>query len=231
MKHLLTKYNSCDTFSLTCPYNEGYSIEYPYGKYKLDKVLGKQALANLEEHFKNNLLDRYNAFKNEINDLPDFETLYNEIKEETREYQKNWTKDKSPFISDTVYKKETKYHTPEQFYWHFYHDICHLQVFNESLEAMYKNNEERALDVEFDDEKYKVLKPYIKDIEVTFVWHCTVSGQLSKVFYIELNETTKEWLNQFESPFDIEGLEDLALYKNNELKYSCCTHEEFDNEY
>ena len=72
MKHLLVKYDSCDTFSLTCPYNDGYCKEYPYGKYKLDKHDGEQAAKKLEDFFKKNLFDRYNACKDEIDNLPDF---------------------------------------------------------------------------------------------------------------------------------------------------------------
>ena len=43
MKYILEKYDSCDTFSLTCPYNDGFSIDYPYGIYKLSEELGKCA--------------------------------------------------------------------------------------------------------------------------------------------------------------------------------------------
>lgn len=231
MKTLLNKYSNCDTFSLTCPYNDGFSIEHPYGIYHLEKKLGEHAFKEIQKETKKMLQIRYDKSKDEINNLPSFEVIYEDIKNETLEYYRNFNPKMGLFICDNVRKKLTKYHTPESFYWHFYHSIGLLCDYDTTLKNTYKNTPKRDLDAEFNDPKYSILKPYIKKIDVTFTWHCTTTTQLHKVFYIELNNTTKQWLEQFDSPFDITGLEDLALYQNNNLKYSCCTHEEMDSEY
>lgn len=64
---------------------------------------------------------------------------------------------------------------------------------------------------------------------MSFSWHCTM-GPLAKVHRFRLNDKTKKWLKQFKSDYDLEGLEDLALYKGDELLFSSCTHEVFHND-
>ena len=44
------------------------------------------------------------------------------------------------------------------------------------------------------------------------------------------NEETKKYLLKYNSDFDLVGLEDLALYKDNKIKFSSCTHEKFNSE-
>ena len=82
------------------------------------------------------------------------------------------------------------------------------------------------------DEKYKELIPFVKKREISFETHCTKSAALFETYYFELNDITKKWLLKYKSVFDFSDeypgdLQDLALYKDDELKFSSCTHEEY----
>ena len=82
------------------------------------------------------------------------------------------------------------------------------------------------------NDKYDVLKPYIKHKEISFHTHCTISSSLFETYYFELNDVTRQWLLNYKDAFsfDAEPLEDFALYKDFELKFSSCTHEGFSTE-
>ena len=85
------------------------------------------------------------------------------------------------------------------------------------------------------NEKYKELIPFIKKRELSFETHCTKSSVLFETYYFELNNITKKWLLKHKSVFDFDGenpneLQDLALYKDEELMFSSCTHEEYHSD-
>jgi len=48
-------------------------------------------------------------------------------------------------------------------------------------------------------------------------------------YYFKLNDETKKYLLKFDNDFCLEPLEDLAIYKDNELKFYSCTHERFNS--
>ena len=49
-------------------------------------------------------------------------------------------------------------------------------------------------------------------------------------YYFDLNDETKKFLLKFKNDFKIKGnLYDLAFYKNNELIFSSCTHEQYNS--
>lgn len=95
------------------------------------------------------------------------------------------------------------------------------------LNALSQNN--KALPIDFI--KNKVLRDNLIKYEISFQNHCTTSGCLMINYYFKLNGETKELLRNYKNDFeiDINSLEDLALYKDDELKFSSCTHEGFNS--
>lgn len=60
---------------------------------------------------------------------------------------------------------------------------------------------------------------------------CTQGGSFRCHFVFELNEHTWAWIAEYPDTDCFTGLlEDLALYKNGEIKLSCCSHEELYEE-
>lgn len=47
-------------------------------------------------------------------------------------------------------------------------------------------------------------------------------------YYFNLNSETKKYLLKFQDDFCLEPLEDLTLYKEDEIKFYSCTHEGFN---
>lgn len=48
-------------------------------------------------------------------------------------------------------------------------------------------------------------------------------------YYFKLNVESKNYLRQFRNDFCLRDLDDLALYKDDEIKFSSCTHEGFNS--
>lgn len=234
MKGLLEKYAESDTFSLTAPYSAGVTEKYPDGIYKIDKKLSDEVFVETEKYYKEELKHIYDGIiENERKKLPEFEVLYSDIYNEATEFHNKYRMGKpnsNKFLCDRFSDENTKYTEPEEV-WHFYEMLGALLDIKESLERMNKNVRERALDCELEWEKYLPLKPYLQEVKVSFHWHCTMSGELHKIFYIGLNDVTKKWLLKYKSDYDLTPLEDLAFYKNGQLMFSSCTHERFRNDF
>ncbi len=226
MEQLLEKYADCDEFSLTCDYNVA-DEKSPHGKYRLDRKTGDNAyrLIEFEQHDMCKALYAY-APEEEKKSLPPFDKLYADITAEVKELY-SLVKERPLFTGDMYSEGKMKYKGESALLHHMYHSAGFLQDCKGDLAAQYKNTLTRPADAEFDKEEFAPLKPYIGRVLVTYCWHCTVSDKLAKVFYIKLNDQTKQWLMQFKNDYALEGLEDLAFYKNGECRFSSCTHERF----
>lgn len=226
MKYILDKFNDCNIFSLTS--------RLPI---KNIPIIDKEHLLkqNLNNE-KNDLFKYYQYFAKKENIDIDFETLFNDIVKECEKfYSKIKGKDmaklckkrSSPFICDHV-GKDTKYSKPENLIWHFYCNIQNVFMSNDELSNLPETNGFQA-DTIFKD-KDIVLKNNFLKYEYTFSSHCT-KGPLQLVLYFKLNNETKDWLLQFKNDFDLEDseFEDLAIYNNDKIEFSSCTHEKFNN--
>ncbi|HBN12591.1 MAG TPA: hypothetical protein DD415_03155 [Clostridiales bacterium] len=221
-----------DSFSLTCPFNSGYDEEHPFGLYRVDSYLAERALNELEEWEKKTAERQYGCIpEKDRKKLPAFEMLYEEVKAECRDYRKGHKAkaDKfggNVFFGDEFSKGNTKYKKPAEL-WHVYEAVDFVETCRYTLDKTAENEKERPLDEVLDKEEYAGLKSSLIKTEVGFTWHCTTSGMLSETFFFKLNETTAEWLKKFENDYALEGLEDLAFYKDGKLIFSSCTHEKF----
>ena len=102
------------------------------------------------------------------------------------------------------------------------------------MELDLKDNLEKYADMSkkdlFNDlrtEENEVLYENLIKKEIGFSNHCTETGSLLLTYYFKLNNQTKAWLSQFKTDYDLNGLEDLAFYKNGKIMFSSCTHERF----
>lgn len=231
-KLLATFMPIADSFSLTCPFNSGYDEEHPFGLYRVDAKLAERALNELEEWEKKTAERQYGCIlEKDRKKLPAFETLYEEVKAECRDYRRKHAEkaDKfggNVFFSDEFSEGNTKYKKPAEL-WHVYEAVDFVETCRYTLDKTAENEKERPLDEVLDKEEYAGLKSSLIKTEVGFTWHCTTSGMLSETFFFKLNESTAEWLKKFENDYALEGLEDLAFYKDGKLIFSSCTHEKF----
>ena len=240
MQGLIKKYGSlADSFEIVTPFSpyETYTEENPNGIFRLSKEDGERAITLLDKEIKEILLSLYDKLpKVQKNQLPDFPVLCENIKVEILTHmcknKKELAKtDESPFLCDNIHKGKTQYAKPHKFFWHMYHSLQFLVECIQSVEAMKLNSKERHLDLELNDEKNSVLKPYLISVTPTFTWHCTTQNFLSLVFRFRLTEETKKWLLQFDTDYDIDPFEDLAFYKGNTLLFSSCTHEGYHKDF
>jgi len=226
MKYILDKFDNCNVFSLSS------SLPIKSIPTADKEELLKQNLNNEKEF----LLDRYEYFTQKEKVNIDFETLFNDIVRECEEFYsklgnesitKLCGKGSSPFICDHV-GNDTKYSKPLGLIWHFYHNIQHVLMSNESLSTIPETKDFQA-DLIFTDKDATLKNNFIK-YEYTFCSHCT-KGPLQLVLYFNLNNETKNWLLQFEDDFALadSNFEDLAIYNDDKLEFSSCTHEEFNS--
>ena len=231
-KLLATFMPIADSFSLTCPFNSGYDEEHPFGLYRVDAKLAERALNELEEWEKKTAERQYDCIpEKDRKKLPAFETLYEEVKAECRDYRRKHAEkaDKfggNVFFGDEFSEGNTKYKKPAEL-WHVYEAVDFVETCRYTLDKTAENKKERRLDAVLDKKEYVELKSSLIKTEVGFTWHCTTSGMLSETFFFKLNETTARWLKKFENDYALEGLEDLAFYKDGKLIFSSCTHEKF----
>ena len=228
MKDLLDKFSESDSFSLTGSIL-GIAITNEVKNNSLEEIKSKT---------RKYLLEHYERLKEQMPNIS-FDDLYQEIELECLNFginQKKFYMEKygffnNSFICDYVMKERdgirTKYTEPMGYFWHFYHRVGQNFDREEYLdELMKKDNKLEPVD-RIEDE---ILKSNLIRYEILFHNHCTESGSLMINYYFKLNDDTRKWLLQFESDFDLEcNLEDLAFYKNGELMFSSCTHEEFNS--
>lgn len=214
---------TADRFSLTCPYN-GYN-ENGRIFYKISAELAGIAEREIKEWAKHVAQKQLKDCDN----LPPFAELYAEIEREYRDYYSKNEKfaeehDGNVFMCDRFSEGKTKFTEPDGL-WHVYNNVEFAENCARVLKKMQDSDVEKPLCSELDDEE--VLKNNLREVKVGFFWHCTVSGELSKTFFFELNEDTEKWLLQFKNDYDLDNLQDLAFYNGDELLFSSCTHEGF----
>ena len=152
----------------------------------------------------------------------------NEIKEESfLLLEKAENKGRMLFLCDNVYKRKTKYHTPENFFWHAYHSVQQLFDCKKHVEQFKTNSLNKLSAFKCDLSDFEILKPFLISKRLSYSWHCTETSFFAIVFKFKLNQETKKYLLNFKSDYDLSGLEDLALYKGDKILFSSCTHEQF----
>lgn len=220
MKRILEIFSDCDSFSLT----------YSNNINKISKTEKERLLKSRVDDEKYRLKRYYDKIQENEENLLDFDFLFNEILTECKEFNKNSLKkpykNGSPFIADHV-GKDTKYSEPFNLIWMMYHNIQHALMSIDNLKNIDIENEDYF---NIDCIENTILQNNLIKYEFTHQTHCT-SGPLQLVYYFKLNNETKKWLLQFEDDYDIikSGYEDLAIYKENNLKFSSCTHEGFNS--
>lgn len=226
-------------------------------KYTITEEEFNNALEKIEEQSKEQKRKIYEENKEKFKNYPEFDKLYDEIKKECYEFDseenrlfyinKHFGTEKIEqykkvgmteedinkiknrffhcgFISDNV-GKTTKYGREyRNFFWNLYHDIA-MMVDRQKDKDMYCISGGKSPLEQIPDE----LKEHFLYYEVSFNNAVTISGGLMINYYFKLNEQTKKYLLQFRNDFALTGLEDLTLYKDDEVKFSSCTHEGFNS--
>lgn len=227
MEGILQRYLPlADSFSLTCPYGEENGISEELAS-KVLKTVKADCYRTAEEQFLYAPVD-------ERVKLPPFEKIYKDIEKMYREYcERNAALIEAnggyACFSDVFSGEKEKYNSLPEL-WHAYSEVDFAGTCEAILEKMKKQENVRPLEEELEGEENRCLKENLIKTEVTFVWHCTKSSELSKVFYIKLNDDTVKWLKKFKSDYDLDLLEDLAFYKKGKLLFSSCTHERFHSD-
>ncbi len=220
---------------------ELYDAEYPYGKYKLEKEDGANALNRAEEYYKNRLRELYA----EQTVLPPFDILYGDIKSEclahAEKHKLGLLGDDSRYISDLVYDGKVKYTEPYYIVWQFYDTLGRLfsnpDNCLEVVETLTNNTEKREYDHELHREPFEALLPHLISATPTFIAHCH-SG-LKKEFRFRFNEVTRAWLAEHykfgprtnnygylsESDGYAYGLENLTFFNGDKVLFYQCSHE------
>lgn len=232
MKDLLLTFPEATVFSLTTPFQKNTVGEDMFGEYTIDAQIFEQAVAKeMQEGIL--LLEEYylNFTEEEKQKLPEFSILIDEIKEEARSYHEKVAsglleEEESPFIHDLFGTGKVKYNAPQSL-WHFYYFFSHVwMTYVPMKEALLRNTKKRDIMDVFNNPKYQALQSHLENAEISFRWHATVSMQLYITYFFQINEDTKKWLIEQASPLNMNELEDLALYQENELLFSSCTHEQ-----
>ena len=120
------------------------------------------------------------------------------------------------------YREYTKKHGKDHV---FYKDAHNIIL--EKLKTKYCNNGMNPI-----EQVPEELKKCLLYHKVSFYNPVSISKVPLINYYFELNDEAKKYLLKFRNDFDIQksGLEDLALYKDNELKFASCSHEERNTE-
>ena len=216
MEYILNKYNDCNKMSLVTLFPNYCNLTETEAKLILDE-LKENNLACIKRMY-----DRH-----EISE--DLDVIVKKIKEEcalfeerfSYQYKNNF---ENSFICDHV-GEDTYYNEPISFFWHAYH-MLGIELDCEKIVDKHLNNSNYNKILEFLDNYPKLKNNYISH-KITFNTYVT-GGPLQIIYYFNLNEETKEYLLQFKDDYSFNnGLEDLALYKDDNLLYASCTHEKF----
>ena len=243
MKEILEKYNDCDTFCLTGMVDG----------YKVSEKEFSDALAYKKESNRQYLEDKYNEYELQQKGYPEFDKLYSEIEQECKEFDNEENRQKyinkayksykefglsdeqirdidisntfkSSFIAGFVGETTTYGNECKDCFWRFYNDIGEiLDIENNKIEYCFNNGKNPI------EQLPKELKEYLIRYEISFYNKVTASSGLMINYYFCLNDKPKEYLLKFKSDFDLEGLEDLAIYKGDDVEFYSCTHEKFNS--
>ena len=208
VKEVLDKFSECNKFSLTTgvPNDSKIITEEEY----------VEAVDNLKKLYKERLLKYYN--ESNINN-PSFETLYNDIEEECYNYIKNNKPIDLEICKTTKYGQDNYY-----FYYRFYFDITFRIRCEMNKEKYLFSDKSLVL-----DSLPKVLKDNCVSYEVSHYNNVTICELLLVNYYFKLNEETKKYLLKYHDIYDFDELDDLALYKDDEVLFTSCTHEQFNS--
>ena len=91
-----------------------------------------------------------------------------------------------------------------------------------------KRNNHYDKNKSYEDYLPKVLLDNLIEYKVSFHNEVVESADPMINYYFKLNDETKSYLLQYETDFDLDHLQDLALYKDDELKFYSCTHERYN---
>lgn len=244
MKKILDKYLDCNMFSLSCNVSNELVTEDDYNN----------AVNKVKEKLINKLKKSYD--KN-INCYPKFEILYQEIEQECKEFcSKNNQKkvinnffDKNRisemkkmgmnkkeidniinnffscrFIADKV-GESTKYGKEnENFFWHFYNTVGQIIDYQNKKDDYINTNGINPINQIPNELKKKLIK-----YEILFYNSVTTCNRLMINYYFILDAETKKYLLKYKTDFDLDDLEDLAMFKNNKLLFYSCTHEQYNS--
>lgn len=227
---ILDSFPTANEFSLTAPFNDGFSKSQPYGIYRVTEADASQILSEIRDQLYSGLQERYLRFSPEIQQaLGEFETLVSLIEEESRLNFHRVLKEEhhleSPYLCDLFHMGHTYWKEPTEL-WHFYHDVdSYVTQFEVIIDALKKNRINRDVLDLFHNSSFEPLKPHLKNTKITFHWHCTTSSQLSIVYTFDLNHATKKFLIKQGYLYQFKNFDDLALYQDGTLLFSSCTHE------
>ena len=243
MKEILEKYNDCDTFSLTGMVDG----------YKVSEKEFYDALTYMKKRNSQYLEDEYNKYQLQQKGYPKFDKLYSEIEQECREFYNEENRQISINRLYESYKKlglsdkrikyinisarfkysliislvgtTTKYGNEYEDYFHrFYYDVSeNLDIENDKIEYCFNNGKNPIEQVP------QELKEYLIRYETSFFNNVTASNGLMINYYFYFNNKTKDYLLKFKSDFDLAGLEDLTIYKGDDVEFYSCTHEKFNS--
>lgn len=247
MKKILAKYSTCDTFSLT-----GGALEYNITEEEF-----LNALKKTEEMTKEEKRKQFENKRAEFLNYPSFDEMYEEIKQECYDFYNEQNREKyikkhfdskniemykklgftdekieeiknnffhCSFIADDVGDK-TKYGKENNgFFCNLYREIA-MNIDREKEKTKYiLNNGKSPL-----EQIPKELKEHFLYYEVSYFNSVTISSRLMINYYFRLNDETKKYLLQFRNDFELNDLEDLTLYKDNEIIFSSCTNEGYNS--
>ena len=243
MKEILEKYNYCDTFCLTGMVDG----------YKVSEKEFYDALAYKKKRNSQYLEEKYNEYELQQKGYPEFDKLYSEIEQECKEFDNEENRQK--YVKETYEKykewgfseerikdidiynrfkyslivslvgKTTKYGNDyKNYFWHFYNYVGqNLDIEDDKIEYCFNNGKNPIEQVP------QELKEYLMRYKISFFNRVTESNGLMINYYFYLNDKTKEYLLKFKSDFDLEGLEDLTIYKGDNVEFYSCTHEKINS--
>ena len=269
MKKILDKFSDCDTFSLTGKVPR-YNISFSQEKNKKEKELEQfverynitdeefiNALNKIEKHNKEENRKKYEQNKENFAHYPEFDKLYEEIKEEcyafysekNREYYLNkHFNDKQIRQYKRIGLTEQKINEMKKDFFH-----CSFIVDNVGKTTKYGNEHKgffwhlyhdiaMNIDRQKNKETYCVsngkspleqipseLKKHFLYYEISYFNSVTESDGLMINYYFKFNKETKQYLLKFRNDLCINVLEDLTFYKDDEVKFYSCTHEGFNS--
>lgn len=215
----------CKSFSLTCAYND-VSDYNPYGTRGISTEDYNSALNEVNERALRAAkyeYDRLSAAQKAS--LPDFEELYKSANREFEEYlSKNRREtDKRFGRAEFNYAKRSACGREHKEYLSNFYDVINdAGSCRNILERTARNTGDCGITDELESyDCYRILKENLKRTAVSFFWHCTRWGRLTKTFFFGLNEDTEYWVeclyykvrDGFETLFGKNPpLEDFALY-------------------
>jgi len=226
-------------------------------KFTITEEEFSKALEKIEDYIKEKIRKIYEDNKEKFANYPEFDKLYDEIKKECKNFDceenrqfyinKHYGDDKierykkiglseaeinemknnffqCSFITSNV-GKSTKYgYEHRNFFWLFYHDVA-MMIDRENDKKNYCIGSGKSPIEQIPDE----LKEHFLYYEISYYNSVTISGGLMINYYFKLNEETKKYLLKFKNIYELRGLDDLTLYKDNEIKFYSCTHEKFNS--